>query len=629
MPREMLKQAAPIGVVTVLTITIGMVGAWAATRYVRPATHLTSGIVRVSPGPSPTASPSASPPPTQTAVPDDAQISAPSTKVAWALMADDALLVSTDQGITWVKRSLPMPFEGVRPMISFIDDREGWYLAPGSPATQCQEASADVWHTADGATTWQRLNISGIASSQCKGGIYFVDAKRGFITASDPNHPPTIYRTSDGGNTWTASTLPDPPDFKSTGAGYVLSAGWIKAFGQVLYLEAHGAQDTGPHDRFYVFRSTDGGATWQWLTKVPSLGLAMVTDTRWIILATPGSSLETTNGGQQWHLLTSDYSQAAPDAAQIVFPDALVGYATVRGVIKRTSDGGAHWTPVQIPGFGPQPAPPPTPGSIPMPAFAQLSAPSTKVVWALVAGQYLFISTDQATTWQARTLPAGAGNPLISFVDNLSGFVIYRADATGDCATEISQLWSTTDGAHTWQLVNALWDHECKDALYFSDAQHGFLATGTAFNVATIWTTVDGGHTWFAAPPAANHPAPRVFSFRAFGSTVLAYAPPFVYRSTDGGQTWSYVTQSPKSSKSLGFVSASRWIELISPDSSSETTDGGQSWHTLFTDYSQAAPIAPQIVFADSNLGYATVRGAIQRTANGGAHWEMIKTSWP
>ena len=76
-------------------------------------------------------------------------------------------------------------------------------------------------------------------------------------------------------------------------------------------------------------------------------------------------------------------------------------------------------------------------------------------------------------------------------------------------------------------------------------------------------------------------------------------------------------------------MTASRWIELISPSQSSETTDGGQSWHTLNTDYSQAAPVAPQIVFADANVGYATVRGEIQRTLDGSAHWEMIKTSWP
>jgi photosystem II stability/assembly factor-like uncharacterized protein len=31
-------------------------------------------------------------------------------------------------------------------------------------------------------------------------------------------------------------------------------------------------------------------------------------------------------------------------------------------------------------------------------------------------------------------------------------------------------------------------------------------------------------------------------------------------------------------------------------------------------------------VFGDANVGYATVRGSIQRTTDGGAHWTAIKT---
>jgi photosystem II stability/assembly factor-like uncharacterized protein len=57
-----------------------------------------------------------------------------------------------------------------------------------------------------------------------------------------------------------------------------------------------------------------------------------------------------------------------------------------------------------------------------------------------------------------------------------------------------------------------------------------------------------------------------------------------------------------------------------------ETTDGGASWHAYTSDYSQAAPIAPEVVFGDANVGYATVRGEIQRTTDGGARWSKIKT---
>jgi photosystem II stability/assembly factor-like uncharacterized protein len=74
------------------------------------------------------------------------------------------------------------------------------------------------------------------------------------------------------------------------------------------------------------------------------------------------------------------------------------------------------------------------------------------------------------------------------------------------------------------------------------------------------------------------------------------------------------------------FVSASRWLELIVPGESVETTDAGRTWRAYPSDYSQAAPVAPQIVFGYSLVGYATVRGSIQHTIDGGVHWTSINT---
>jgi photosystem II stability/assembly factor-like uncharacterized protein len=74
------------------------------------------------------------------------------------------------------------------------------------------------------------------------------------------------------------------------------------------------------------------------------------------------------------------------------------------------------------------------------------------------------------------------------------------------------------------------------------------------------------------------------------------------------------------------FVSATRWLQIGTPSQSQETTDAGASWHAFATDYQQAAPVNPQIVFGDASTGYATVRGSIQRTTDGGAHWTAVKT---
>jgi photosystem II stability/assembly factor-like uncharacterized protein len=76
----------------------------------------------------------------------------------------------------------------------------------------------------------------------------------------------------------------------------------------------------------------------------------------------------------------------------------------------------------------------------------------------------------------------------------------------------------------------------------------------------------------------------------------------------------------------VAFVTADRWIELGPPQDQMETLDAGASWGAFTTDYTQAAPVSPVVTFADASVGYATVRGSIQRTVDGGARWTQLRT---
>jgi photosystem II stability/assembly factor-like uncharacterized protein len=76
----------------------------------------------------------------------------------------------------------------------------------------------------------------------------------------------------------------------------------------------------------------------------------------------------------------------------------------------------------------------------------------------------------------------------------------------------------------------------------------------------------------------------------------------------------------------VAIVTESRWLQVIVPGQSVETTDAGKTWHAYASDYAQAAPVSPQVVFGDASVGYATVRGSIQRTDDGGLRWSQIKT---
>jgi photosystem II stability/assembly factor-like uncharacterized protein len=284
----------------------------------------------------------------QVFLPQTAELSTPSGNVLWVYFAQGFLFRSNDRGDTWDRRTLPVSQPGVWPEISFSDAQNGWYSTSGSPETQCNAQETSMWRTTDGGSSWRVLATAGIGASQCKEGLSFVDATHGFLAAWDDNHRPTIYRTTDGGRTWKGATLPDPPGFVTQGAGVALRAGLVRRFGSTLLVTAFGNQ-AAP----YVFRSTDGGATWVAIAQgalSPANDIAFVTASRWLQLIAIDPSLETTDSGKTWHPYASDYSQAAPVAPVIVFGDSLVGYATVRGEIQSTVDGGVHWVMIKTPG---------------------------------------------------------------------------------------------------------------------------------------------------------------------------------------------------------------------------------------------------------------------------------------
>jgi len=279
-----------------------------------------------------------------------AQFSAPSANVVWASLAGFELSRSTDRGNTWEQRRLP-PAAGDASMmgeVSFLDARQGWYsrgtLAPWT--TACGGEAVEIWHTSDGAATWSRQSPGAIVAGACEG-LSFIDPSHGFLSSWGTGNSPTIYRTSDGGRSWVGATLLDPPGFK-TQTYATLRAGRVKAFGSTLLVAASmGA----PQDE-YIFRSTDGGATWTYVARSDSREnrVMFVTESRWVILL---AQLETIDSGRIWHSYSSDYLLPAPYSSEVVFAESLVGYGTALGGIQRTVDGGAHWVRIAMPGTSP------------------------------------------------------------------------------------------------------------------------------------------------------------------------------------------------------------------------------------------------------------------------------------
>ncbi|MFN2626034.1 MAG: WD40/YVTN/BNR-like repeat-containing protein, partial [Mycobacteriales bacterium] len=293
----------------------------------------------------------------------------------------------------------------------------------------------------------------------------------------------------------------------------------------------------------------------------------------------------------------------------------------------------------------PTAVPVPSATPIPLPSFAQLSAPSGTVVWALVAASRLFRSTDRGNTWTERSTPTPLTNPEIAFTSDSEGWVTRAATAAAQCAQQTIALSHTADGGATWQplLPSGIAPAQCKEGLSFPDPQHGFLSAWDPNSAPVIYRTTDGGRTWAASKPLPDPPgfttssagfALRAGVVKAFGQALLVEAVGqsiagqrrYVFISGDGGATWTHVADAPDPDSTVVFATGSRWFQLSAGAVPKETTDSGASWHAFTTDYQQAAPVAPAIVFGDPQTGYATVRGSIMRTIDGGAHWTAIKT---
>lgn len=631
---------AVAAVVTVTVLTATSMAGFAASRHLRPAAASLPAH-----SPAPESSPViASPIPLTQA--DNVELSAPSADVVWALVDYGDLYLTTDGGGHWERHWLPVD-PGVRPSISFVSASEGWMLGPGSPTTQCGDQSAYIWHTTDAAQSWQRVG-GHFAASQCKNGIWFADSTHGFVTASDPNHAPTVYRTSDGGARWATSVVPDNPIFVTSPGGFTLHVNWIKAFGQTIYMQASGSQDsTTWHERDFIYVSRDGGATWTWKQKIASPFTFLVTESRWLQLA-PDIALSV-NAGQAFGPLTTNLKVSRP--LQASFPEGGVGYVTAGGAVFRTADGGVDWTQVTAPWAAPvQPSPSPSP--IPMPTWADLSAPSANVLWALIGSSRLFLSNDRGATWNERTWPphaGGGGNPVITFVDGDNGWALLPGVPSTQCLEAGAQLWATTDGAWTWHQLavatqasaprTSLTFEQCKEFVYFADAHAGFVAGHDTMRAPIISRTTDGGKTWsqstlpnppgYAVDGAVS--ALQVVAMRAIHGQLLLDAESPIgaqfISSSSGGATWSFVGRlAPNPYEVVTFVTATRWLTIGNDGNGQETTDAGKTWHAFACDYDDAAGVASTFVFADANVGYGSVRGVIQVTADGGAHWTRIRT---
>ena len=277
---------------------------------------------------------------------------------AWLAVAQTTktllVLRTSDGGQTWQ----PATIQGqVSPVLvgnflgsqmTFINAQDGWIegqfgVASGSEAVV-------IYRTTDGGRTWTKVSSAGpdvdpnapgiLPFSGDKSGLSFVDASTGWATGTEPaNSFSWLYVTHDAGRTWQHQTLPIPAGILPAQVETDPPT-FFTAHEGILPVRLVTEQGT----LLYLYVTHDGGTTWHSSIPLPAdlpdfldVNLGWVTD-RHTLYATR-------DGGQHWAKLTTfqdPQSIATPDFVTSDIGWAIGGTNTSQSLLK-TTDGGYTW----------------------------------------------------------------------------------------------------------------------------------------------------------------------------------------------------------------------------------------------------------------------------------------------
>lgn len=395
---------------------------------------------------------------------------------------------------------------------------------------------APLWVSSDRGAHWHVVNPS-------SGPLTTV-----FDVTADPVQPsvvyaafPRIFKSRDGGETWTSST--------SGFDGYVPTAvGVDPEAPDTLYAGAfHGGEDRLD---LRVFRSHDGGATWEALTAPGQLRPGSVSDTlprQVLVVPDTGAIYVTSNragvirsldGGATWARANSglDPFEIWVDVAGLAFDpsEPAILYAGVadlfhsRGIYKST-DRGDHW---ERSGSG-------IPEGVAVHDVVVDPSEPSRVYAATGAG--VFVSEDAGETW--RSLADGMASEVLS-----SSPDPHAPGGRYATTTSAGPLRTTDDGV-TWEPFattlapatrSQALDLEvapCEpDTFYLSTAGEHF---GQQPPEGFLFKSADGGETWEPADEGLEEGIPRLMVDGRLCSTLFAISRgPALLRSDDGAASW-------------------------------------------------------------------------------------------
>jgi photosystem II stability/assembly factor-like uncharacterized protein len=417
-----------------------------------------------------------------------------------------------------------------------------------------------LFKSTDGGATWSKLTNGLPATTNQVNMAIAPSNPRRLYAAVGSNGPPAavdIYRSDDAGASWVKITEDRRPGLRIGGGDL-----------PVPIVDPKNA-DVVVMGSIVAMRSTDGGRTWVPLKGAPggddyqNAWISPV-DPNIILLVSDQGAVVTLNGGKTW---SSWYNQPTAQmyhvAADNAFPYRLCSGQQESGSACVSSRGNwgeitmREWAPVGVDEYG---------YAAPDPLHPDI-----------VYGGRSVTRFDRATgnvsvvgPVAGRTFPPGA-NPYR--VVRTQPVVFSQADPK-TLFYGNNVLWKTTNGGISWQQISPdvtrkTWQIPASVGKYADPTlvqQRGVIYTigPSPINAGVIWIgtddgvverTTDGGATWTNVTPPQIGPWWKLFmidaghfdaqtAYAAVNTLRLDDMRPHLYRTHDGGRTWTDISQS-------------------------------------------------------------------------------------
>jgi len=282
--------------------------------------------------------------------------------------------LSDDGGHTWRRLADPRGFTGPG-LPAFLDAQHGWWLERPPTSDPRTPAPVALWRTTDGGRSWRRLAAAGLPQPGFPGQWVFVDALRGTLMFTSQAGSRFWLATTDGGDSWQVVKGPDGPfpGTSTTSTALLRHAGrllaWLVEVSGPASPNGFLAAPNGTVDiAAFVSVSDDGGQTWSlpqagprivqptYLSLFPAMddrGRLLLLDNRHLWVSEDGGATWTVRlvqipAGLRPAWLASAVHGGLYSAAYQTGPFDVVTPSTPLTLI-RSTDGGAHWSPVTLP----------------------------------------------------------------------------------------------------------------------------------------------------------------------------------------------------------------------------------------------------------------------------------------